>query len=115
MTTSTPATSTVPALTRMVLRRCPTRYHTMKTSSPALAVEPATGNASMTRFWDKTITIIDNHQFVGDGYYPEWLRGKGGDWSNPMKHLQKVYESSVFDNVGYKMCYPIIICQKAVK
>jgi len=32
-----------------------------------------------------------------------------------MKHLQKVYESSVFDNVGYKMCYPIIICQKAVK
>ena len=82
---------------------------------PALAVEPATGNASMTRFWDKTITIIDNHQFVGDGYFPEWLRGKGGDWSNPMKHLQKVYESSSFDNVGYKMCYPIIICQKAVK
>ena len=82
---------------------------------PALAVEPATGNVSMTRFWDKTITIIDNHQFVGDGYFPEWLRGKGGDWSNPMKHLQKVYESSVFDNVGYKMCYPIIICQKVVK
>ena len=82
---------------------------------PALAVEPATGNVSMTRFWDKTITIIDNHQFVGDGYFPEWLRGKGGDWSNPMKHLQKVYESSSFDNVGYKMCYPIIICQKAVK
>ena len=82
---------------------------------PALAVEPATGNASMTRFWDKTITIIDNHQFVGDGYFPEWLRGKGGDWSNPMKHLQKVYETSSFDNVGYKMCYPIIICQKAVK
>ena len=82
---------------------------------PALAVEPATGNVSMTRFWDKTITIIDNHQFVGDGYFPEWLRGKGGDWSNPMKHLQKVYESSSFDNVGYKMCYPIIICQKVVK
>ena len=82
---------------------------------PALAVEPATGNVSMTRFWDKTITIIDNHQFVGDGYYPEWLRGKGGDWSNPMKHLEKVYETSSFDNVGYKMCYPIIICQKVVK
>ena len=82
---------------------------------PALAVEPATGNVSMTRFWDKTITIIDNHQFVGDGYFPEWLRGKGGDWSNLMKHLQKVYETSSFDNVGYKMCYPIIICQKAVK
>ena len=82
---------------------------------PALAVEPATGNVSMTRFWDKTITIIDNHQFVGDGYYPEWLRGKGGDWSNPMKHLQKVYETSSFDNVGYKMCYPIIICQKVIK
>ena len=82
---------------------------------PALAVEPATGNVSMTRFWDKTITIIDNHQFVGDGYFPEWLRGKGGDWSNPMKHLEKVYETSSFDNVGYKMCYPIIICQKAVK
>lgn len=82
---------------------------------PALAVEPATGNVSMTRFWDKTITIIDNHQFVGDGYYPEWLRGKGGDWSNPMKHLEKVYETSSFDNVGYKMCYPIIICQKVIK
>ena len=82
---------------------------------PALAVEPATGNVSMTRFWDKTITIIDNHQFVGDGYYPEWLRGKGGDWSNPMKHLEKVYETSSFDNVGYKMCYPIIICQRVVK
>lgn len=80
----------------------------------ALAVEPATGNAAMSRFWDQAITLIDNHEFEGTGYYPENLFGKG-KWTDPLKHVRKVYYESEFDNAGYKMCFPVIICQKAVK
>jgi hypothetical protein len=81
---------------------------------PALAVEPATGNAAMSRFWDQAITIIDNHEFGGTGYYPEFLHGKG-KWNDPIKHVRKVYYESEFDNAGYKVCFPVIVCQKAVK
>ena len=37
------------------------------------------------------------------------------DTKNVIEHAKYVYENSKNDNAGYKMCFPIIICQKVVK
>ena len=87
----------------------------------ALAVEPATGNAAMTYYTKQAPTCQDYTQFDGDGYYPESLRGKG-EWKNykshgdPIDYIKYQYESR--DEYGWPsnyLCYPVILCQKAIK
>ena len=87
----------------------------------ALAVEPSTGNAAMTWFLDQTIVYKSGHQITSSEFWPEKIRNKG-DWGtyrnstkNVIEHAVYVYKNSSSDNAGYKMCFPIIICQKAVK
>ena len=87
----------------------------------ALAVEPSTGNAAMTWFLDQMIVYKDGHQITDTHFWPEGIRNKGNwgtyrnDTKNVIEHAQYVYKNSKNDNAGYKMCFPIIICQKVVK
>lgn len=87
----------------------------------ALAVEPSTGNAAMTWFLDQMIVYKDGHQITDTHFWPEGIRNKGNwgtyrnDTKNVIEHAKYVYENSKNDNAGYKMCFPIIICQKVVK
>lgn len=87
----------------------------------ALAVEPATGNAAMTYYKKQAPTCLDYTQFNGEGYWPENLRNKG-EWKNykdhgdPINYIKYQYESR--DKYGWPsnyLCYPVIICQKAVR
>lgn len=87
----------------------------------ALAVEPSTGNAAMTWFLDQMIVYKDGHQITDTHFWPEGIRNKGNwgtyrnDTKNVIEHAQYVYKNSKNDNAGYKMCFPIIICQKVIK
>ena len=42
-------------------------------------------------------------------------RPSANDTKNVIEHAQYVYKNSKNDNAGYKMCFPIIICQKVIK
>lgn len=56
-----------------------------------------------------------------ESIWPDGIRNKGNwgtyrnDTKNVIEHAKYVYENSKNDNAGYKMCFPIIICQKVVK
>ena len=87
----------------------------------ALAVDPTTGSAAMTYYTKQAPTCQDYTQFSGSGYYPESLRDKG-EWKNykshgnPIDYIRYQYESR--DEYGWPsnyLCYPVIICQKAIK
>ena len=87
----------------------------------ALAVEPSTGNAAMSWFLDQIIVYQKGNQITDSHFYPESVRNRG-NWGtyrnstkNVIEHAIYVYKNSKSDNAGYKMCFPIIICQKVVK
>ena len=87
----------------------------------ALAVEPSTGNAAMSWFMDQIIVYQDGHQITDTQFWPESVRNRG-NWGtyrnstkNVIEHAMYVYKNSKDDNAGYKMCFPIIICQRVVK
>ena len=87
----------------------------------ALAVEPSTGNAAMSWFMDQIIVYQNGHQITDTHFWPESVRNRG-NWGtyrnstkNVIEHAKYVYKNSKDDNAGYKMCFPIIICQKVVK
>lgn len=86
----------------------------------ALSIETATGNAAMTYFLDQPISYLDGHQIANSFFYPESIREKGEwnsyrDTKNVIEHAIWNNKNAKFDCAGYKLCFPVIICQRVVK
>ena len=81
----------------------------------ALAVSPSEGSAAMTWFLDQAIVLLDKETITDTHIYPETIRNKG-DNADPIAHaMNQFWNGTKYDMPAYKMCFPVIICQRVIK
>ena len=81
----------------------------------ALAVSPSEGSAAMTWFRDQSIVLLDKETITDTHIWPETIRNKG-DNADPIAHAKNQFTNGTkYDMPAYKMCFPVIICQRVIK
>ena len=82
----------------------------------ALAVRPSEGSAAMVWFLDQAIVLLSNETITDTHFWPESIRNKGTS-DDPIAHIKHVFNDNnvTYDMPCFKMCYPVIICQRVVK
>ena len=82
----------------------------------ALAVRPSEGSAAMVWFLDQAIVLLSKETITDTHFWPESIRNKGTS-DDPIAHIKHVFNDNnvTYDMPCFKMCYPVIICQRVVK
>ena len=81
----------------------------------ALAVRPSEGSAAMTWFREQAPVLLSKETITDTHFWPESIRNKGTS-EDPIQHAHNQFTNgSKYDMPAYKLCYPVIICQRVIK
>ena len=81
----------------------------------ALAVRPSEGSAAMTWFREQAPVLLSKETITDTHFWPEGIRNKGTS-EDPIAHAKNQFTNGTkYDMPAYKMCFPVIICQRVIK